>query len=67
MQTKPTVWTGNKTLGATTHMEFGTFFWLLIIILVVAFIAWRAGWFPAIKSAASRTFSQENLEAMLNR
>lgn len=67
METKPTAWTGTKNLAGTAHLELGTFFWILIIILVLVLIAWRAGWFPAIKTAATKTFSESQLGAMFNR
>ena len=38
-----------KNLAATAHVEFDSMFWLLIIILVLALIAWRCGWFKGGK------------------
>jgi len=62
MKTNPTVWTGSKTLS--TNLVFNGAFWLFCTVVLLGLIAWRAGWFPAIKNAASKTFSQEHLEAM---
>jgi len=52
-----TQWSGTKHLAATTHLEFGSLFWLLIIILVLAFLGWRLGWFKEGKLSKMLEYS----------